>query len=338
METILISHDYPFLKNRLFDISDKNWNYDNRFVPFYELKKALLSLGYELKTIDMGNPLEAKYIIFSDIPPQWAKHYLPYKWCVEHGLQKKMLLWLWESPVVLPDTWNLSLHSNFAKIFTWNDDLVDNRKYYKMFYPQPVLEESDFIPFSKRKLCTLIAKNQIYRHPLELYTERITAIRSFERLCPYDFDLFGKGWNQPKNSVEQKMPFLMPRFPSYRGAVNSKSTTLANYKFCFCYENAIGVEGFSGYISEKIHHCFMSNCVPIYLGANNIEQFIPPNTFIDRRNFNSYEQLYSFLMQITEAEYMPYIKNIQNYLCSKSFYDTFSVNAFVNLMVKHLVD
>ena len=78
MESVLISHDAPLLKNRLFDIEDKEWNYDNRFQYFYDLKQALYVYGYDLKTIDMGNPMDAKYILFSDVPPQWAHHYLPY--------------------------------------------------------------------------------------------------------------------------------------------------------------------------------------------------------------------------------------------------------------------
>ena len=45
------------------------------------------------------------------------------------------------------------------------------------------------------------------------------------------------------------------------------------------------IRGFAGYISEKIFDCFFAGTVPLYLGAPDIEDYIPADTFIDLRQF-----------------------------------------------------
>jgi hypothetical protein len=71
-----------------------------------------------------------------------------------------------------------------------------------------------------------------------------------------------------------------------------------------------------GYITEKIFDCFKTGTVPIYLGANNIKDYIPESTFIDKRNFSTYNELYNYLISIDEESYSEYQENISNYLKS----------------------
>ena len=51
-------------------------------------------------------------------------------------------------------------------------------------------------------------------------------------------------------------------------------------------------------------------------GASNITTYIPENCFIDYRKFNSKEEMYDFLKNITEDEYQTYIENARTFLQS----------------------
>ena len=96
--------------------------------------------------------------------------------------------------------------------------------------------------------------------------------------------------------------------------ISKKLETLKHYKFAICYEN---VKDIPGYITEKIFDCFLSGCIPIYWGANNITDHIPRSCFIDKRNFDSYEKLYAHLTSITEKEQISYLYNIDSFLQSE---------------------
>ena len=141
----------------------------------------------------------------------------------------------------------------------------------------------------------MIAGNKSLKSALELYSERIKAIRWFGKNHPKDFDLYGFGWDDypSSNSLFVKLfnkmrKKIMPPFPSYKGTVKRKNDVLLKYKFSICYENARDI---SGYITEKIFDCFFSACVPIYLGADNVTEYIPSECFIDKRKFNTYSGL-----------------------------------------------
>ena len=62
-----------------------------------------------------------------------------------------------------------------------------------------------------------------------------------------------------------------------------------------------------------------SGCVPIYLGAINICDYINPNLFIDKRNFKSYSELLNFLTNFSENDYKNFILNSNEYLISLDF-------------------
>ena len=76
------------------------------------------------------------------------------------------------------------------------------------------------------------------------------------------------------------------------------------------YENA----GFDGYVTEKIFDAWFAGCVPVYLGAPNVTDYIPAETFIDRNRFNGYEELYRFLKTMPEKQYRSYVEAIEEFL------------------------
>jgi hypothetical protein len=82
-----------------------------------------------------------------------------------------------------------------------------------------------------------------------------------------------------------------------------------------CYENA----QVPGYITEKIFDSLRSDCIPVYLGAPNIEKYVPKNVFIDRRQFNSEGDLAEFLSSMSQEQFNQYLLNIREYLSGAQF-------------------
>jgi len=307
MRSVLLKVDESVMNNKIFELHK----------PLFCLREALKEHGINFTTADLGHEQDSEKIIVWDLN---GPNLLYVKECIARGWQQKLILLLWEVPVVLNDNWDLENHKYFAKIFTWDDDFIDNKKYLKIYCPQTELPYYGFeLPYAEKKFCTMIVSNKMYHHPQELYSERIKAISFFEEKMPEQFDLYGFGWN---HSVR-----------SYRGTVLSKEQVYARYKFAICYENITKVKGC---ITEKIFDCFRGGCVPIYFGADNVCDSIPADTFIDRRNFGSYEELLAFLLSIDEQRYMQYIASIAAYAHSNKF-KLFGIDNFVNILLPHLI-
>ena len=324
MKNILIApYWHGELQNQLFANEQSAWSL---------LKRLLYKNGYEINTMDMGSMESADCILFHDNLATGSLNYEYLEQCIRKG--KKVQFLLLECPVVEPHLWDVVLHEKFSRIITWNDDLIDNQKYFKIFYPSSASSvDESFIPFSNRKLVTMVVGNKASSHPLELYSKRIEAIRALEKICPDEFDLWGRGWNQSVTEREASQPY----YPSYRGEIDNKFAVLGRYKFCICYENMRGAPGYGGYITEKIIDCFLAGCIPIYLGADNIGNYIPVNTFIDPSPFSSYYELHHYLVNITEIEYMGYINRIHEFINSKFYDQHFSQHAFVNTLLTNLI-
>lgn len=227
----------------------------------------------------------------------------------------KLILTMWEPPSVNPYNYYPKFHQLFGKILTWADDIVENNRYFKLFYPrQDLYMVSDPVPFKDKKICCMIAGLMESTYAGELYTERLKTIEYFEQCKADDFDLFGeRGY---KDRV----------FRTYKGCVPHKIETLKKYRFCICYEN---VRGLNGYVTEKIFDCFHAGCVPVYWGAENISYYIPRQCYIDRRFFSSNEDLYNFLRNMKEQEYENYLQAIEDYLIFDERAQWFSVDNFI---------
>ncbi|MDD3008365.1 MAG: glycosyltransferase family 10 [Arcobacter sp.] len=327
---IVVSKSYQ--NNKLFDLNDKIINRDNCMYPFWLLKQEFKKYGYELATQDIHSIEESQIVIYNEMPKILPK---------KDDIQKSYLL-IFESELIRPDNWNLKNHKYFNKIFTWKDDIIDNKKYFKFNFAQEIPKTINKEVSKKEKLCTLIAGNKKVNHPFELYSKRIEAIRWFEKNHPNDFDFYGIGWdefrseNKYVNILLRKSKLskmFKPSFSSYKGKVDSKKEVLEKYKFAICYENARDI---SGYITEKIFDCFFAGCVPIYWGANNIKEHIPKDCFIDKRKFDSYEELYKYIKNISDEEYIKYLDNIEIFLNSEKAYK-FSSECFAKTIVENIL-
>ena len=309
-----------YLQNNVIFDKNSRLNRDDIFDKYINLKSEFKRYGYDLSTNDINTIEKSDIVLYFDTPA-----ILPEKEYVE-----KSYLILVESALIRPDNYNKNNHRFFNKIFTWHDDLVDNKKYFKLNFSHLFPKNINKNLAKKEKLCMLISgnKNSPFKDERELYSKRKEAIRWFERNYIDDFDLYGVGWDRYQfNGIKvvralNKVPFLgkvyayitNQNYPSYKGKIDNKKEIMGKYKFSICYENARDIPG---YITEKIFDSFFAGCVPVYWGANNITDYIPKECFIDKRDFDNYEELYRFLKRINDEDYMDYLKNIENYLDSK---------------------
>ena len=298
-----------------------------------ELKKRDIAL-HTFNSVDDKENENAEVIVFADIPNDsrltvrgpldLAKYILKNK--KKHDSMKyfsgkkiKKLLMISEPITVWPTSYDMSFYDYFDRIYTWNDDPVDNKRIFKYFIPQPKPERIEHIPFSEKKLLTLVVSNKTSDDPHELYSERRRAIDEAQA-NGIEFDLYGFGWDGMNLN-------------SYRGTVKDKLATVAKYKFAICFENILDVRG---YITEKMFDCLFSGTVPIYYGASNVCDYIPEDIFIDFRKFSSYKELFDFISEMSEGEYMGYIERASEYLSSDRFKNTFSVEKYVDFFADEI--
>jgi hypothetical protein len=323
-KTICFKVNKPYRNNILFT---KGGDLDF----YYQVKIKLEQNNFKVGTQDLIDEKKSNYVISLDYRKDYKKN---------HG--KNILIAL-ESIAAITETFKPSYLNKFDYVFTWNEDFHDNMKIFPLNYSY-VLKFKKFIDFKdKQKLICNFSSNKLSNHKDELYSERIKAIEYFNLNHPQEFDLFGYGWKKSfkypnyyslfqkmnqtkflrgiKKLIEYSRVFdsmIYTKYTVYKGLVpfepvDSKINILQNYKFSICYENVLNV---NGYITEKIFDCFKAGVVPIYLGPDNIKDIIPSNTFIDKREFESYQELYNFIINMSPRKYKEYITNIENYLSS----------------------
>ena len=310
---------------------------DDLLYPLHHLAQVAREQGISVSTIDT-EPLDSyDAIIFLDYP---GNHNRYLKKLIDMKFEN-LYLFVFENEIIKPDNWKMDHYRYFKKIFTWRDDLIDNKKIFKFFLPNKIPDAISFNISQKTKFCCMIAGNKKNNQPRELYSERIRAITWFEINQPALFDLYGKGWDLPLPSFFTPLkpvlrPFynkFFPHYTFYRGEITSKRTILEQYKFSICYEN---VRDIPGYITEKIFDCFFAGCVPIYLGASNVTDYIPKNSFIDKRKFSDYSELFDYITELSEDDYMQYLQSIEDYIKSEKILP-FGAESFVNIIFNEIL-
>jgi hypothetical protein len=295
-------------------------NRDHSNYPYWLLREKLKSYGILLNTPDLN---KNKPVIFE----------LHLNAIVKSNSALKYVL-LFENPNILPINGRMDLLESYRLVFTWDDNLVDDKRYIKINFSNKSLLFNSAGWLQRTKLLCVIAGNNPLniKDPNNLYYERVRIIKWFEKYAPNDFDLYGSGWNIPTVNVGclgriTKVLckfiikfFVFKPYPSFKGRVKNKYETLSRYKFTLCYEN---VADSSGYITEKIFDAFFSGSIPIYRGAINIKKYIPQSCYINANNFKDIESLYSFIAKMNESDFTWRQSEIKRFLSSddaKPFY------------------
>lgn len=311
---------------------------DDLLKPLQELRRQASDRGVTVATVGVMAVEEMDCLVFMDMPDKKNRYF---RSAIDAGIP--LYLMVLESPLIRKENHEPASHRFFTRVLTYNDSLVDDSFYIKLNYAFSFPKALNSAPSDRKKMCVMIAGNKKSRHPLELYSERIKAIRWFEKYRPADFDLYGIGWDEHSfhgmkparflNPVKVVKKLLAPRYASYRGTVERKRPVLERYKFSLCYEN---IRDMPGYITEKIFDSFFAGCIPVYLGANNITDHIPPDCFIDRRRFETYEGLYDFLATMPDNRYREYQENIVRFMQSDQA-RLFSIDHFASTVLTTII-
>ncbi|MBI3508521.1 MAG: hypothetical protein HY069_02640 [Chlamydiia bacterium] len=305
------------------DLSVRNWDrkaHEPHLLTWKKvdgLKAFWNWLGFSLPTASAFDP-ETSCIVFTNLGVHLRDlnlGKLP---------KEKLVLIMLESPAVQPELYDPEVHNWFDRIYTWDDDLVDNIRYFKCypFYKHDPLPS--FVPYKERKFLTFIVGRLSSHHPKELYSERERLIRFFEARPEIEFDLYGRYWEKR-------------RFRCWKGAISGpqgdmeeKLHVLKQYKFAFAYENTRDTKG---YITEKLFDCFATGVVPIYWGASNITDYVPADCFIDRRHFKDNEELLAFLQAMPQETWEGYVARGQAYLKTEMA-NRFTVQNYLRCIVE----
>ena len=301
--------------------------------PYVLLAESLILEGYGVHTLDIFKKSlkEPDICVFLDIPPNNI-HTIINKDCT------KAIVLLREADMVCKRNYDIKRHLEFDVILTWKRNLIDQKKYFLLpstkFDINRKIEVADFL---FRKLCVLINSNLQSNVKGELYSERRRVIEWFEKNQMDSFDLFGYGWDTNSLTLFNKKIFktklLSKKLKTYKGIAFDKLLVLSKYKFSICFENTNNI---NYYITEKIFDSFLAGTVPVYWGTPNISDLIPPKCFVDYRNFNSLSDLYNFMKNISDKDYLEYIKNINEYLTSYEA-NEYSLNNWIE-SVKSIVE
>jgi alpha(1,3/1,4) fucosyltransferase len=328
---------------------------DNCCEPFITLKKRCAELGYILEVTKNQDLDACRWIVFWDVTSmgpaaldQANSNDIEkpiagngtrdiYAEAIARGFNDRLTLMLSEPVSVCAQNGNISAHNKCKHVFTWDRSLVDGEKYIHTYLPvTAVYPELPIIPFKDKLMLVDISGNKASSHPRELYTERRDTIRFFDRHFSADFDLYGIGWNTYLDTSlwnRSSSRYLSYNFyQTYRGTVQHKWDILPKYKFNICYEN---INEERDYVSQRIFDVLRCGCVPIYLGAPNIEEYVDKDAFLDRRAFASNEELAKYIATISEKEYNRFLEAGRDYLASEKFKLFLSPN-YVNTIVDAL--
>lgn len=318
--------------NSIFEIDDSVHKYNPSHTPRL-MRKLFLNQGIEINTpdINQGRPVSFDIHLEGSQLPQ---------------RQRPQYLIAMENPNINKLNCSIEYSSSFNLVFTWNKRLHHLPNIVPVMIPHP-MHYGEFTTSSSRKIFScLINANKYFKeeYPNDLYRERLKVIRWYEKYAPHHFELYGLGWDKPppaytlakrirrgmqrlRSKIDGKHPF-----PSYRGEIREKSEILQQSRFSYCFENNSEIPN---YITEKIFDSLVNGCIPIYWGASNIEDYIPIQCFIDRRNFKNTAEVHAHLLTINNDSYSIYQDNIRNFLASSDAV-RFSSNHVLSTIIEHI--
>ena len=305
--------------NRLFDTASSR---DNILERFYLLRESLQSVGMVCQTADMFVPSTINVLVFHDILNELSTVLKTVKFN-----PSVRLIYMPNEPAFVAPLHDEKVLPQLPVdvVLTWNDRIVGKFPHViKCNIGQPVIDPEKIpnVPFSDKKFICSIFANKPSIVPGSLFAERIRSIDFFNRQ-PLGMDLYGIGWETSAYSFIHN---------AYRDQCGNKKTVQQQYKFSIAYEN---VEKIPGLITEKIFDCFAAGTVPIYLGAPNIEDYIPASCFIDFRRFTDYCQLYDYLANMSEAEYQSYLDAAKEFINGPQ-YQIFTSTHYAKIMLEQV--
>ena len=350
-----------FEGDRLFDSRNSPFGGDDILGPYTHLRRRLEALGVRVHTADL--------LLSGEVPPSGRNLYVTmgmtnkYRKLARRRDVVMSAFFVPECPIAEPRLFR-ELHSAsrlFKRMYCFSGDeavrpfLTGPVSFRPFRFPQAFDDvNSAAWPKRHRKFLTIINANKLPRlWTNELYTERLRAVAYFATFD--EIDLFGIGWDGPPFVVGStrlprsvnRLAYLSrsrwerirpPRDPLRvaarkvaRGPVASKAETLSDYTFAICFENM----ALEGWITEKLFDCLYAGTVPIYLGAPDIDEWVPSDCYIDMRRFSGYEELREHLHALSDDEIEGYRAAGRRFVTSEAF-RPFGKDAFADEFVRIL--
>jgi hypothetical protein len=340
---------------RIFSLADDGPVDQAPYTPWRRVRELGLECGLDLMTADQvaarGIAPQDVSVISYDWPPSTDA-------LVSQGAQLSVLTSL-EPPVIAWELYfnlrRISQRFRHALLFEGGRErAAATARFHTLYFPQVRAPRTiHWSEWQRRRFLVSITSNKaivrsftrwfdkprevsvkrelaswLYR-PIrqDLYLERLRVAAHFGQRV----DMFGQGWQRHHPAVPLTLHNAVLR--AYRGPVPEKLETLAQYQFSLCLENS----AFAGYVSEKIFDCFFTGTIPIYLGAPDIDRYVPPETFIDLRQFRTYTELEVFLDGFDESRKRRYVEAAQDFVRSAE-YAPFEVECFARQIVELLAE
>lgn len=158
----------------------------------------------------------------------------------------------------------------FAKVFTCQKNLLHRKNTEKLYPLLPwfagarqldgmnkwdntsILDYDYFIHDCPQKTENKIAVITSNKRVTKGHRRRLDFIESLQKAFPDKIDLFGNGFNP----------------------IADKYEVLSKYKYTLVMENCT----YPTYWTEKIADAFLCECLPLYVGANDINDYFPKNS------------------------------------------------------------
>ena len=204
--------------------------------------------------------------------------------------KNKMILILWEPPVVNPKLHSDEYLSNFGYIYAPSKEWA--KKFNSIYFKWPIGDFRSKLSNNKYREnnAVMIQANKINFFIGENYSlRRISLYKSLK--LKYPIKLYGTDWDKIaiKEAFRAFVYFLLNfkvgfsinavkytsrKYPHYEGISKNKFTTLEKYKY------SIVIENHNSYVSEKIFDSLNSNCIVIYVGPSLVDYGLNENIAI----------------------------------------------------------
>jgi len=341
-----ICSEHPYFScNKVFnmDLLDDEYSI---LEPYITLKKYLLEkYNCILNTIDININNNNKELFRLYLDPKND----------DINIAINNYAFLAESSLTKPQNKNKKNWNNFHKVFCWDLSLVDQKKF--IFQPIPFFfKKIDNTVLREIKLSAIAAnKNLPISGNRNLYQKRLEIFRYLNNKPDVDFQLYGRGWdsiiqtNNIFNYYSTKLinqiklaKFVTPIFNLihgdlkniYKGQIENKYEILHNSVFNIAFENSFGD---NGYVTEKIFQAIVCGSVPIYLGAADINNYIPEYCYINYSQFESIESLINYLNSLSDRQIEQYKENGAMFIRSKKV-EIFKSKYFCENITSHIIE
>ena len=200
-----------------------------------------------------------------------------------YGEKLSVVKWLMEPTVLKRFTHRFThIHSEiFDTVFTHNaaPQSMRERTQAPLVPPHVPERDAEELISKKDKLVSAIGSREM---TLPLHRARTRLLDELEANPSLGVEVFGKG----------------------RKYIYEKSDGLARFRYSVAIENS----STPNYWTEKISDCFLSMTVPIYVGATNIAEFFPKESFIQVQEDNIQEGVLKAIQKASIADYASRLK------------------------------